>query len=92
MEKKSDFDYAKVPYDYAHCFNHDCPRAAECLRHLTGLNIPKDVPLVRCVSPSVWPQDDLLPHQPLRTAHHARHATEDCPHLRTLCPRRTAPI
>ena len=63
MEKKSDFDYAKVPYDYAHCFNHDCPRAAECLRHLTGLNIPKDVPLVRCVSPSVWPTDaDKCPH------------------------------
>ena len=63
MENTPDFDYTRVPHDYAHCFNHDCPRAAECLRHLTGLNIPKDVPLVRCVSPSVWPTDaDKCPH------------------------------
>ena len=57
MEKTPDFDYAKVPYDYIHCFNHQCPRAAECLRHLAGLNIPKDVQTVRCVSPSAWPTD-----------------------------------
>ena len=63
MQQEQPFDYTRVPHDYAHCFNHDCPRAAECLRHLTGLNIPKDVPLVRCVSPSVWPTDaDKCPH------------------------------
>ena len=63
MQQEQPFDYTRVPHDYAHCFNHDCPRAAECLRHLTGLHIPKDVPLVRCVSPSVWPTDaDKCPH------------------------------
>ena len=39
MEKTPDFDYTKVPNGYVHCFHHDCPRASECLRHLTGLNI-----------------------------------------------------
>ena len=63
MQQEQPFDYTRVPHDYAHCFNHGCPRAAECLRHLTGLHIPKDVPLVRCVSPSVWPTDaDKCPH------------------------------
>ena len=52
MQQEQPFDYTRVPHDYAHCFNHDCPRAAECLRHLTGLHIPKDVPLVRCRTPT----------------------------------------
>ena len=47
MEKTPDFDYTKVPNGYVH--------ASECLRHLTGLNIPADVQTVRCVSPSAWP-------------------------------------
>lgn len=57
MQQEQPFDYTKVPHDYVHCFNHDCPRAAECLRHLTGLHIPKDVQTVQCVSPSAWPKD-----------------------------------
>lgn len=89
MEKKSDFDYAKVPYDYAHCFNHDCPRAAECLRHLTGLHIPKDVPLVRCVSPSVWPTDaDKCPHyrttKKITLAWGASHMAEEAPYKQAV--------
>lgn len=58
MENTPNFDYSRVPYDYDHCFNHQCPRAGECLRHLAGVNIPRDVRSVRCVSPSVWPEGD----------------------------------
>lgn len=58
MPQEETFDYARVPYDYTHCFNHDCPRAAECLRHLAGQHIPPSVRTVRCVSPSAWPAGD----------------------------------
>lgn len=57
MEKTPDFDYARVPQDYAHCFNHQCPRADQCLRHLAGLHIPQGVSVVRCLAPSAWPAD-----------------------------------
>lgn len=85
MENTPDFDYTKVPYDYAHCFNHDCPRRDECLRHLTGLHIPKDVPLVRCVSPSVWPTDaDKCPHyrttKKITLAWGLKHLLDDLPY------------
>lgn len=57
MNQAADFDYTRVPYDYIHCFHHECPRAAECLRHLAGLNAPAHVQTVRCFNPSAWPAD-----------------------------------
>ena len=92
MEKTPDFDYAKVPYDYVHCFHHQCPRAAECLRHLAGLNIPADVPTVRCVSPSAWPEDAAkCPHyrttQKVTLAWGASHMAEEVPYKQAVAIR-----
>lgn len=60
MEKTPDFDYTCIPHDYAHCFNHECPRADQCLRHFVGLNVPKDMSVVRCLTSSVWSADAAL--------------------------------
>lgn len=51
------FDYSQVPHDYALCFHHQCPRAAECLRHLAALHAPASECVVRCVNPHAWPAD-----------------------------------
>ena len=93
MEKAPDFDYTKVPNGYVHCFHHDCPRASECLRHLTGLNIPADVQTVRCVSPSAWPTAaDKCPHyrsvQKVTLAWGTSHMAEEVPYKQAIAIRR----
>lgn len=68
MNQPTDFDYTRVPYDYAHCFRHDCPRADTCLRHLAALHAPADVKTVQCINPAAWPADsDPCPyHRPTK--------------------------
>lgn len=60
---KTNFDYSVVPFDYVHCFNHDCPRAEGCLRHLTALNAPRSATFVRTLNPAAYPAN------PNRCAH-----------------------
>lgn len=45
------FDYSQVPPLYVHCFCHDCPQAADCLRHLAGLHCPDSVQQTVAVNP-----------------------------------------
>ena len=43
MEKNEDeltFNYEFTPKFWENCFNHACPKANACLRHLAGMNIP----------------------------------------------------
>ena len=94
MEQEKTFDYTKVPHDYMHCFNHQCPRAGQCLRHLTGLNIPKDVQRVQCLSPSAWPTDaDRCPHyrttQKVTFAWGVKHLLDDLPYPTALSVNRS---
>lgn len=46
------FDYTKVPCDFVHCLNGQCPRAKECLRHLTAQHIPNDRTTINIVTPA----------------------------------------
>ncbi|MCR5181337.1 MAG: DUF6078 family protein [Bacteroidaceae bacterium] len=36
-------DYKEVPYDWALCFQNDCPMASTCLRFVAGEQIPEKV-------------------------------------------------
>lgn len=48
---KKDYNYSKVPYGYAHCFNASCPSARKCIRHLLTEIIPDDTLCVTALSP-----------------------------------------
>lgn len=39
---KNDFDYKSVPPNFAHCFNDQCKKTDNCLRHLAGKNNTPD--------------------------------------------------
>lgn len=54
---KDDFDYQSVPFNYIHCFNENCPRKDECLRHLTGLCAPKNISTIKTFNPAAYPAD-----------------------------------
>ena len=43
----------KTTPGFAACFRDGCPRAAECLRHLYGENIPQNRPIALAVMPTV---------------------------------------
>lgn len=43
MEQYSDFSYEMVPPSWTFCFLDGCPKADECIRHLSGKSIPKKV-------------------------------------------------
>ena len=37
------FNYADAPKSWRNCFNDTCPKAEECMHHLTGKNIPDNL-------------------------------------------------
>lgn len=49
---KPDFDYATVPYGFAHCLNDQCPRAGQCLRRLVVNHIPAECETINLVTPA----------------------------------------
>ncbi|WP_071144854.1 DUF6078 family protein [Bacteroides ihuae] len=53
----NNFDYNSVPYGYAHCFNHQCPKADSCMRHFAALHATFDVPYISIVNPACIPAD-----------------------------------
>lgn len=60
---KDTFDYQAVPLNYLHCFNENCPRKGECLRHLTALHAPKSIPAIKALNPAAYPADaDSCPY------------------------------
>ena len=93
MPQDPDFDYSKVPSDYIHCFNHQCPRAAQCLRHLAGQYVPAGVPVVRCVNPSACSGDaGKCPYycttQKVTLAWGLKNLAEDVPYQQAIAIRR----
>ena len=54
---KDDFSYDRVPFHYIHCLNPNCSRSEDCLRHLTALHIPKEIPTITALSPASYPED-----------------------------------
>ena len=84
--------YELAPSGYSLCLRPECASAHSCLRHLAGLNIPADVPTVRCVSPSAWPEDAAkCPHyrttQKVTLAWGASHMAEEVPYKQAVAIR-----
>jgi len=50
-----EFDYRSVPFGFAHCFNHDCPRTEHCLRHIAAAHITIGCPTLSIVNPAHIP-------------------------------------
>lgn len=52
---KNDFDYKSVPPDFAHCFNDQCKKTDDCLRHLAASNNTSDKSFIIIVNPACYP-------------------------------------
>ena len=46
-----EFDFDAVPYNWAICFNNDCPLAEQCQRKLAGDHTPASLKVTTCVTP-----------------------------------------
>ncbi|MBQ6189176.1 MAG: hypothetical protein IJK45_03270 [Bacteroidaceae bacterium] len=60
-----------VPKKYAVCYNHECPRAGECLHHLCYTVLPKGEDVRLCVLPQAWQGNEcrqFAKAQPVRLA------------------------
>lgn len=51
------FDYSKVPYDFDHCQQAQCPQAETCLRRLAAIHAPQTLPSMKSVNPNSLPAD-----------------------------------
>lgn len=60
-----------VPLWYARCFNNECPRKGECLRHYIGSNdvIPDETG--PAVYPAAWKNGNCQMFRTLQTSRHA---------------------
>ena len=50
----SKLTYGNVPKEWALCFNDQCPRAGECLRHIVYKLAPETECCHSCVLPQAW--------------------------------------
>ncbi|WP_288837980.1 DUF6078 family protein [uncultured Bacteroides sp.] len=48
---KENINYTQIPFDYALCLDHECPKAANCLRQLSAQSMPADKDYWNIVSP-----------------------------------------
>lgn len=49
--ENTNLKFEDVPFNWALCFNNDCPMKEQCLRHLAAATVPDDV----THGHSVWP-------------------------------------
>lgn len=69
---------------FVHCFHPQCPRADECLRHLSAQHIPADIKRVVALNPNNVSPDDagcpmFLPSEKVRIAWGTRGMFDDLP-------------
>ena len=55
MKEKS--DSLSVPYNFARCFNAQCPQASKCLRYIAAQNETADYLYISIVNPARYPAD-----------------------------------
>ncbi|MBR1933157.1 MAG: hypothetical protein IJ841_05675 [Prevotella sp.] len=65
------FDFKWVPKGWALCFNNDCPRRGECLRHVAGEHVPQGVSSWRCLLPQAATGATCQAFCPLAQERHA---------------------
>lgn len=54
---ENNFNYQLVPHNYAHCFNEQCTRGAQCLRYLAAQNSTSQYNTLHIVNPKCIPND-----------------------------------
>ena len=54
---KEEPDSLSVPYNFARCFNDQCPQASKCLRHIAAQNNGADYLYITNVNPACYPVD-----------------------------------
>lgn len=80
------FDYSQVSSYFVHCFNPACPLAGKCLRRWVAERVADSRPVVRAVSPAVWPADGarecgyFMPMKAVRMAWGMRKALDVMPY------------
>lgn len=65
---ENDFNYELVPPHYIHCFNHECTRRKECLRHKAAEHCTSLHSVIRIVNPAAVPgnSDECAYFHPVR--------------------------
>ena len=54
---KEEPDSLSVPYNFARCFNDQCPQASKCLRHIATQLDTTDHLYISIVNPARYPAD-----------------------------------
>lgn len=54
---KDEFNYKSVPFNFAHCFQSQCLKAAHCLRNIAAQHVTNDSPFISIVNPACIPTD-----------------------------------
>ena len=54
---KEERDSLSVPYNFARCFNDQCPQASKCLRHIAAQYNGADYLYITSVNPTRYPAD-----------------------------------
>ena len=54
---KEEPDSLPVPYNFARCFNDQCPQASKCLRHIAAQYNGADYLYITSVNPARYPAD-----------------------------------
>jgi len=82
---ETNFDYQSVPYNFAHCFNHQCPKGEKCLHRLAAVHSTNQYPTIVTVNPNCIPEDaNTCPFyhsvQKIRVAWGIKHLLDNVPH------------
>jgi len=51
MKHIINLDFSNVPYNWAVCFNNNCPLAEDCLRHHVAQILPNNTERTTCITP-----------------------------------------
>ncbi|NDV60317.1 DUF6078 family protein [Bacteroides sp. 519] len=81
---KNSLNYESVPRNYAHCFNEQCVRSSQCLRHLVAQNSTSQYDIVSIINPKCIPdKTDQCPFfkniRKVRLAWGIKHLLDDVP-------------
>lgn len=82
---ETNFDYKSVPYAFVHCFNSQCPKAENCLRHLAAQHCTNIYPTLNIVNPNCISADAnectyFLSTEKIRVAWGTRHLLDNVPY------------
>lgn len=66
MEQYSDFSYDMLPPSWIFCFLDGCPKADECVLHLSGRHIPEGKVWGRAVFPTALKENGCERFKPIR--------------------------